>query len=372
MNYIIVRLNNLRKIIIALAFLHTAVTIIAYNYFSKNGGDANLYWFNNKYSNNKIWLDFFNYGSDSILFINYPFVKFFGLPIEFGFVLYSIIGFVGICFFVLWINELHQIHTFNSLAWFFILIAVFSPNLHFWTAILGKEPFMFLFLSLIAWSTNKFQKRKWILVLSFLMVFIIRPHVFLMLGLSGILFFVLFFPKRKKIKSALFVSLIILTLIAGYFTFQLTKIKRFDWERIKRYNDFSIQSFKNSNTFVPMNDMSYPEKFFSFLFQPLFNLKSIEFFVISLENLMLLVIVLLSIWLIIKKKNYNKMPKESIFIILFTLICTIIYIERYANLGIFLRTKIQFIPFLIVGLALAISSSYINKNQIKFLIENET
>jgi len=40
--------------------------------------------------------------------------------------------------------------------------------------------------------------------------------------------------------------------------------------------------------------------------------------------------------------------------LLFTLISSLLYIQRYANLGIFMRTKIQFMPFELIALLYSI------------------
>lgn len=41
-------------------------------------------------------------------------------------------------------------------------------------------------------------------------------------------------------------------------------------------------------------------------------------------------------------------------VFLFTFIASVLYIERYANLGIFMRTKIMFQPFMTVALLMII------------------
>ena len=48
--------------------------------------------------------------------------------------------------------------------------------------------------------------------------------------------------------------------------------------------------------------------------------------------------------------------------VLFTFIASLLYIQRYANLGIFMRTKMQFIPFELIALLYVIKLGLAKSN----------
>jgi hypothetical protein len=69
----------------------------------------------------------------------------------------------------------------------------------------------------------------------------------------------------------------------------------------------------------------------------------------SLENALMLSIALLGIFVTIKfRKMIHNFPWMKIAFG-FTIIASLLYIQRYANLGIFMRTKIMFQPFMIIA-----------------------
>lgn len=357
---------NGKNLLIPLLFLyHFLFTIIAFDYFLKNGGDANLYWFNNSYSNNKIWLDFFNYGSDFILFLNYPFVKILNFPILFGFILYSSVGFIAILQFYkliqMWIGDSLNLFGKNVLP-----LLLFMPNLHFWTSILGKEPIVFLLIVLIlkAFFQKKYGSLKMIIAL--ILLLIIRPHFFLMIVFSFSC--VLIISEHWSLKKKLSFSLITAVLLAfSFFLFlKISKINYINWARIKRFNDFSLTSLKYSNSYIPMIEYNYFEKFFAFYFRPLFfDVHNVYGFFISIENLITLIIHLVILFLIIKNFKVLKLDLLSKAIILYGFIAGLLFVQRYSDLGLIIRTKALIQPFIILALIKIVKEIQFNNDAAK-------
>ena len=126
-------------------------------------------------------------------------------------------------------------------------------------------------------------------------------------------------------------------------------------------------SFKNSGSYVNMLDYNYLYKWFSFHFRPLFyDTNNFYMILASIENLIYLIIfVLVSIFLFLYYKKivfYDWMK----IIFLFNLLGTVLYVERYANLGIFMRTKVMFEPFLLISfLSILLQSKSILQNKQK-------
>jgi len=334
---------------------HLIFTYFAYQIRVERGrADSQLYWFQNFYTQGKSWFDFFHYGTDFILFINYPFVKM-GIPYWGGFLLYSTIGFLGIIQWIRWAKIVMK-DTFiidkTTLFWLVFLL----PNLHYWTASLGKESFVFFGIASIfyAFATSHFKSISF--VLGSLLVVIIRPHVALMLFSSIVL--LLLFQKRYSLKKRLFLfsggCLLLFSLT--YMSFQVSSIRYWNWERIQHFNQYALLSFRGSGSYVPMLDYTYFYKLFSFHFRPLFfDSYSISLFFASIENLLMLIIFILALLFIVRYYTLLVFPSWMKITFLFSLLASVIYIERYANLGIFMRTKMMFQPFLLLALLNIIS-----------------
>ncbi len=342
--------NSNSKLIAILAGYHLLFTFFAYNFYIKNGGDATFYWLQLKTSAAKEWFDFFTYGSDFILFLNYPFVKIFHWDIAFGFLLYSSIGFFGILQFY----RLLRFHIGDRLrffGWDFLPVILFLPNLHFWTAMLGKEALCFLFIATILLAVSKANYLSVSNIISVFFLCVIRPHIALMLLFSIFLCFLLFGTWRWKTK--LIASAIAIAAFSGlfYMFLQLSKIKRFDFGRLQRFNEFSLLSFKNSDTYVPIIEYSYPYKLFTFYFRPLLNeIPSFYGLALGLENGLVLTLHL--VVLVLFLRHYRKLVFPLVFkvILLFAVISGLLIVQRYSGFGIFARTKIMIQPFFMVVL----------------------
>ena len=353
------------KKVTLLSIYHICFIFFAFYYRTKRGiSDAHYYWAMNFDISNHSWFEFANYGTKLILFINYPFIKL-GLPFWFGFLLYGFIGFLGILKWIKWtffvFGDNFYIKNTNVL-W----VVFYFPNLHFWTASLGKEPLIFWGLANLfyAFSTKKYFTFS--SVIGALIVILIRPHVAFVFFLSCLLIFL--FNNKIKIKIKLWGLLFVFPFfsVLVLMMFRLSKINFFDVNRIVYYNNFSILSFKNSGSYVPMLDYSFSYKLFSFYFRPLFFDNGTLFVKLSsFENNLFLILVIAAIYFLLKFKKKIKLTIWFYFSILFTLLLAIMYVNRYANFGIFMRTKMMYFPFLIVALIYIIKEGcYICKKKI--------
>jgi len=337
------------KVLFILFLYHIIITVCSYQFALAHMGDSHFYWGETFDILQYSWLDFAHFGNDTVLFINYPFLRL-GAPLLLGFLLYSFVGFLGIVKALQWAECVTQ----NKLQYKGInlmYLVFFLPNLHFWTATLGKEPLVFFGIASVFYAMAR-QKYKTIsFIIGGLLLVLIRPHVALMLFMTVLLVFL--FQKKWSVAQRLKIGIGALSVVVllFYSTLQLAKIYYFDWNRIQYYNAFSIQSFKHSGSYVPMLDYYIPHKLAAFLFQPLFfDAHSLLRVLASIENLLVLIIHLLALYVISSRFAKIQWHDWMKIALLFTLISSLLYIQRYANLGIFMRTKIQFMPFEVIAL----------------------
>jgi hypothetical protein len=171
------------KAIVVLFFYHLCFIIFAYYYRVNRGiSDSRYYWAQNFDINGHKWSDFAHYGTEIMLLLNYPLIKI-GVPYWFGFFIYGTIGFLGILKWIKWsecvFGKQFYIKKINIL-W----ILFYLPNLHFWTASLGKEPLIFWGLATVFYAFSKKEYYSISFIVAVLLILLIRPHVGLMLFLS--------------------------------------------------------------------------------------------------------------------------------------------------------------------------------------------
>jgi len=345
-----IRIFGKYTLYVTLFIYHLIFIFFAYYNFLQNGGDANLYWFQNPSTANTSWLNHLGIGTDVMLFINYPLAVLLNLPFWFGFLLYGCIGFLGLLQLVrlckAWIGDEVRFFGFNVLPFFFFL-----PNMHFWTAGITKETLCFLAIATILLKVYKEHYRSLALWCSFLFLFLLRPHVGIMLLFSvGV---VLLWVKAWKPQVKWGIGLGITALLAvGYFLFlQLSQIKSLHWGRLLRFNEGSILSFRDSGSYVPMLEYGYLMKLFSFYFRPLFvDAQNLFQWVLSVENLLIIALHLFVAFLFVGYWKTIKTDTLFKILLVFTLVAGLLYVQRYANLGIFARTKVMVQPFLVLGL----------------------
>jgi hypothetical protein len=329
---------------------HLIFIVFAYQLRVIRGiSDAHFYWAQNFIIDHFSWWHYAHYGTDFILFLNYPFIQL-GLPFWFGFLLYGIVGFMGVLKWMQWVElvvgQKIQYKGINVLYLVFLF-----PSLHFWTANLGKEPLIFWGITTVFYAVASANYKSFSFIVGALLLVIIRPHVALMLLLA--IGLVMMFQKTYSLKKRLTIAVIVFSVFTAlfYMVLQLTQIRYLDWKRMQYFNEFSILSFRNSGTYVPMLDYNYAYRFFAFNFRPLFfDAKSVLGFLASIENALLLLIYLTA--LVVAVVFYKKIvfPQWMKMAFLFALIASLLYIQRYANLGIFMRTKIMFQPFVLIAL----------------------
>lgn len=348
---------------VVLFFYHLIFILIAWHDRVTRGiSDAHFYWVENHSIDDKSWFSFFNYGSDLILFFNYPFIKL-DIPFLGGFLLYGLIGYFALLKFIEWIslvigNKL-EFGSFNLL-----LLLYFWPNLHYWTAVLGKEPLIFWSLAVLFLGITNKQFTNISFGLAILGLVFIRPHIGLFLMLAGIAAY--FISVKDTFISKLKKGLLLLPIgfLLFYMVLQLSQIRYFDWQRILRFNRGSLQSFDDSGSYVAMESYSILYRIISFFFRPfLWEAYDFKTIIVGIDNLIYLLLHLIVVFLLLS--NFRKIkriqfPMWFYTAVIFTLLCGVIFIFRYANMGIFMRTKIMYAPFMAIAL-FWIMQEYINR-----------
>lgn len=334
-----------------LCLYHLAFAIIAWQYSQQNMGDAYRYW---HLSEN--WTAYFNVGTDIVKLINYPFSHVLQLPFWSGFVLYSLIGFYAI--YQLYNFTKDYIKPETNWGKCLLMFIFLMPNLHFWTSIIGKEPIVFLAITWIIINQIKVKYFNFQYILGWILLILIRPHVamFLLLAIS----FALILKDKGFFRKKILIVVSTLFLLLGLYLMTMHLLNRnpFDIANIIERNDASLIAFQRANSYVPMINYNLFERFFALNFRPLFiDSISLYSFILSLENFLILILLVASLIVFIYRFKTIKLDLFAKIALAFFVISSMFFIQRYSCLGIFVRTKIMYLPFvLIVATKIIISS----------------
>ncbi|MEO2058726.1 MAG: hypothetical protein ABGW76_01480 [Mesonia sp.] len=329
---------------------HFLFGIIYWYYVSYVGGGDALHYYReaSSHSIQAHFSSFLYYGpgtSATILLASIPcqILSFFSVSIFFSF-----LGHLGILYFYLFfIKNIYYNSKFLNNRIFPIIF--FLPNLHFWSAGLGKDTLLFLSIALFFYGMQNPLKNVGKLVLALGLSYLIRPHITIFLITSFGLAFVLD-GKLKSYQKILFFGLCLAGFLALFDTIMAyLKLESLDTESVSEFADTRVSNLSKSSTgsSVDISSYPFPLKIFTFLYRPLFfDINGVMAIIASFENLLLLILS----WKFLRL-NPIKMFKKGNYLVkglfIFLVIGAVSFSLILSNLGIMLRQKNMFIPALL-------------------------
>lgn len=330
-----------------LFWYHIFFALVYYMMTRTVRSDSVAYYFSSlRYAN---WFDAFTSGTVFIHFIAYPFTNYLFFSYEMTMVIFSWFGYWGFVYFYIVFKENTQ---FSHKLYGYDLITVifFLPNMHYWTASLGKGAIIFLGLALAVYGLSRFNSRKIALIIGLAIVYYVRPHVFLFMAVGIVLGI---FTGKQKIPfyqkflvltgSALALFLLYDTIIAFVGLDQENLIDSFNQFSTVRAYELS----KNAGSGLDTSNYPLILKLFTFWFRPIFfDAPSAMGIVVSFENL---IYIYLTIKLFDRNfwgflKDASPLVKTSAVAFLAT---SFALSGTLSNLGIIIRQKSMVMYFLL-------------------------
>ena len=331
-----------------LFFYHLIFGFIYYIYALSNPSDSKAY-FNRAFNHEGSWFQLFGTETTFIDFISYPFINFMGFSYELMMLLFTWIGYWGFVFGYLFFKEniREKVLVFKRVD--LLTLILFFPNMHFWSASLGKGALIFFGLMLFAFSITKPSKRLLGLMVSSLIVFAVRPHIFLLLcagGLYGLYFGKNLISKKIKILSglAILTSLFLLhNKILGVVNLNNSANL---WTDFQAFSQKRSANLSTASSGVNMAGYSMPEKIFTFWFRPLFlDAPGFLGILVSIENF-----VYLLLFGKILKLNFFRFwktaPSHVKSCLMIFILTSVAMTFIMSNLGIMIRQKTMIMYFL--------------------------
>jgi len=341
------RIKN--NIVYVIFIEHMVFSYLFFLYAKTHSADANMYYAKALMESSLLMA----FGTDTqfIIFLTTFFVNF-GFSKLATFFMFALLGFVGLQYLIRMLD-------YSRLSFFgypLVFLVLLLPGFHFWTSALGKDSLVFLFLMMSFYALQKINKRWSLLVIAFLFLALIRPHIGFVILLS--IFVALFLQNPLKYKLTHFVSgfvvlgLIILSLpfLSTFLNVEQLELDAVN-ERLEFYSEYGANKADQVSSYIDVSSYSLPLKMFAYLFRPLFfDAHSVLQLLASFENLFLFFIIykwLVSIKFKVRKwYKYLHLPDKILFV--YFILGWLVLAASMYNLGLASRQKYMLIPVLFI------------------------
>lgn len=243
---------------------------------------------------------------------------------------------------------------------FFIWILLF-PNLHFWTAGIGKEALLFTAVVVGLDNFTKFNKNILLGILAILIAWWVRPISGAMLALVCFLSLI----RDKKISSRIrYLIIILFGLVGGFAFYRLTVMMHLESYSWKALLDFSNQQMNflqslQANSEIPMQDYNILERIYALILRPDWaDVNDFWTFAAAVEHTTF-VLLLIGAIITFFKHRIIKIPPLIVLGVFFGLGMILIYGFTLNNLGIIIRMKSTYMIFFYIASSFVISRNYV-------------
>lgn len=274
-------LNNLakkhsffdKKLMMKLLWFHLSFFVIYFIYSIVNGSDGEIYYLEATYIWEDDWITNFKTGTKFISFFAAPLVQL-GLSYPSMMLVFAWMGYIGFVYAYLYFKENIPINIKVFKRFDLLTLLLFLPNMHFWTASLGKGSMIFMGLMLFTYSVKFPQKRIIPLIIGGFFIYMVRPHVMLFV-LVGVMVGILFGKGKTSIGIKLLVIVASLGFLVAASSSILAVAKLENSENVvDDFEDFTQASASrlesSADSGVSMSSYPLPLKLFTFWFRPLF------------------------------------------------------------------------------------------------------
>ncbi|MEX0883219.1 MAG: hypothetical protein WDZ72_07080 [Cyclobacteriaceae bacterium] len=323
---------------------HTLFSFFFTIYIESEGGDAWRYW--HGFESTDHWSDFWGSRSEFIKWLNFMPSHQLGLSFWVGNLIYAAISYIGFRQLLIFLAENSGIQHQKEKMLALVLVLC-MPNVHFWTAGIGKEALLWLALTGALLGMRRFSYR-WLVVFFFIgLAWWIRPINGLGLGLIFGLSLIVSKGIPKRIKY----GLTFFGLVLGYMALEKIKlymaIPTLNWAFVQEFSQsqFDFLSGFQAGSEVPMAQYNIFRRIWVLFFRPLINESTTGWYLVpAIENSLYLLSCLLAIFCNFKNRHFN-IPVPILMGILFGIFMASIYALTLNNLGIIVRMKSIYMPF---------------------------
>lgn len=335
-------------------------------YAAASSSDSVAYY--NVSSTTTDWLSVFGTGTTFIHFLAWPFTGLMGLSYYATMIIFSFFGFASILLFYITARENIALPA-NWRNYSYLEIVFLLPNLHFWSASLGKGSVIMLGLALFIFGLSRYNRRMSALLIGGGITFMVRPHI-LLAAIVSVMIGVLL--TNSGIKNYLRWLIFVAAAVVFFFiSDDVVKFADTDGLNVLTSSSLSHRASELGKATSGVNIQEYGllMKLFTFWFRPLFvDSGGAVGLIASFENMFYLVMFLIIIREgILHWTDWNGWFRICLFFFLFA---SLALAQVTGNLGVAMRQKAQVMPFFFIIFCKAFS--YRNRVSDEYAVEPAT
>ncbi len=320
---------------------HTLFGFVYLLYLDKNQGDAQRYYLNATFGEFN-----FGIGTSFVEFFTALFVVPFHLSFLGAFLVFNIFGSLGLLAFYASLNNIVKSKTkfIKRLA----IITVFLPSISFWTVAIGKDSLAFMVTGFALWAALNLKKRILLMIFAIVVMGMVRPHIAGIMIIS--LSIAIIFDKKTRLPTKFVLSILSVSAVAILVPFALQYVGLENITQESALADYidKRQSYNQQGAGgVDISSMSLPVQLYTYVVRPMpFEAHSITALAASFDNLFLFYLFILFLYGFYKNRKFQH-KYNIIFMLSFAIATWVILAITTSNLGIAMRQKWMFLPFLI-------------------------
>lgn len=319
--------------------VHFALSFVYLSYTYFNRSDSQNYFLVTKDTDD--WMSLWGTGTPFIHFITWPFTHYIGLGYIATMLIFAYMGFLGSAFFYL--STRGQIvalpPAYGKYTWAELVFLL--PNIHFWSASIGKGSVMFLAIGLYIYGLSRFNSRPFLILIGLLLAYMVRPHIaFVMMAGTAIGLFITGKGIPWYVKLLVGGAAVGASILLFQESVEFTQV---DQGNLEAFLQHRTDELGKSGSGVDIGSYNIFMKLFTFWFRPLFiDAPGALGLFVSFENAFY-VFMLYQIFSLGWRSwgDWNGWYKSCVFIFL---LGSVILAQVSGNLGIAMRQKAQLMP----------------------------
>lgn len=330
---------------------HLLFSVVFHHYILRHGGDSVGYWnLSADASQGAVgWMEHWGLGTFFVQWLNYIPSRLLGLSYAGGNLLYAFISFLGFWKLIQLGYQAwgRQSDSPLSRRW---VILLFLPNIHFWTAGVGKEALLWVGLVYTVAFFQDFRHYRSGSLAIFLS-FVVRP-------LNGAILLVLLGIRLAATKSAQIPGkwiwtgmLFLLILGAGYRLLYQTHMPSLTFAALEEFSrgQFAFLEGFGAGSEFPMDTYSWPRRIWTIAFLPLDGGNgSVWHIAAAVENGLSLILLLIAALSWVGAGVKVSLPAFLVYGMAFGFLLMLAYGLTLNNLGIIMRMKSFYMPFFLL------------------------
>lgn len=329
--------------------VHVFFSVAYYYLFTIINKSDSVQYYNKALESGKSFSSF-KTGTEFIIFLITPLVGVLKMSLLNIYFIFCFIGYVG---HVLFYKLLKKTYGFSIKVFGepLVVLVLYLPGFHLWTAALGKDSLIFTGLMLFFTAIYNIKKNYLLGIVGLILVACIRPHILMVVLLTSSIVYIITVIKGGFTLGnivVLFMFAIMVTVSIPFFK-SFVHLDSVNVEEVgktfDRYNKFGARKKKVQTSNIDVTNYTFPEKMFAYMYRPLFfDARTVVQLISSFENLLLLILTFFWLW---EKKIRYRFSRGDLyykFLIIYVFTTWLILAMGMYNLGIASRQKYMVLP----------------------------